>query len=116
MMHKGRVHQLVLVNTLDELVREITRTTWTSCTGFYYGGLLLLNDCTGPDGAQEYAIVDPSKGVQVESLTISWMKPEKFREVMCDLIDQKAKGELEIMSIGPFLWEMAPDHKCHLCA
>ena len=43
--------------SFDQIVKWITEYSLTPCSGFRWKGLLWLNDCTGPDGAQEYALV-----------------------------------------------------------
>ncbi len=71
MLHRGRPCGIVTVKSMDALVENLTRHTWTRCTGFPYQGLLSLNDSTAADGAQEYAA--RRAGRQIESLTVSWM-------------------------------------------
>jgi len=106
MFHKHRRHQVVDVTDLEELATKLTEHTWCTCNGFrlpfaVYNdepcALLLLNDSTSADGAQEYAVViddvvsdggisfsspdilylnvDASR--QVESVTFGWMTPER---------------------------------------
>lgn len=59
----------------------------TLCTGFRLRGplgyFLFLNDSTGPDGAQEYAVLHLNEvrptgilATPIESLTVSWMSYE----------------------------------------
>lgn len=49
---------------------KLTGSTWTLCTGWEHAGLWYLNDSTGEDGAQEYAVV--YRGVQIETITFGW--------------------------------------------
>jgi hypothetical protein len=57
--------------------------TWTLCSAFRVGSLTLFNDATSEDGAQEYAVF--REGVQVESLTCSWMKPDALAATLREL-------------------------------
>jgi len=99
--HKNR-RWTVRVGTAEDVAQDVKKcVAWTSCTGFYVPGgehgLLVLNDSTGPDAIQEYAImlVSPHQGVglleavasdasfeaeleQVESLTVSWIDKAKL--------------------------------------
>jgi hypothetical protein len=70
MFHRGRTHRVAEIETAAELAERLVEHTWTLCTGFRHGGLLWLNDSTGPDGAQEFAVV--REGRQIESITFSW--------------------------------------------
>ena len=76
MLHDRRTFQVVTVPTADELAERLVEHTWTACTGFRLGELLLLNDSTSEDGAQEYAVLRGSR--QVESLTVSWCTRERL--------------------------------------
>jgi hypothetical protein len=70
MMHRSRRFVVVDVYTAEALAEKLTEYTWCACNGFRLGEYLFLNDSTGPDGAQEYAIVKGSK--QLESITFGW--------------------------------------------
>src|SRR2546421_240083 len=90
MLHKQRVWNTpVEVETVEELHEQLTEHTWTACTAFRWRSLVFVNDSTGPDGAQEYAVLRLDVGVgagekpaagsatvlqwrQVESVTVSW--------------------------------------------
>lgn len=75
MFHDKRRWGISPVYTVEELALKLTCATWCGCQGFVLGGYLFLNDSTGPDAAQEYAIVKhlPSgRFLQVESVTFSW--------------------------------------------
>ena len=78
MLYKNRRHKITPISTAIELAHKLTRHTWTACSGFSYGGFLYLNDSSGPDGAQEYAVLrektnaDGSHDV-IESITFSWL-------------------------------------------
>lgn len=78
MLHRGRVHTVTEVASAEELAAMLVERSWTLCTGFRHAGLLFLNDSTGPDGAQEYAVV--RNGRQVESITFSCApSPRRWR-------------------------------------
>jgi hypothetical protein len=76
MLHERRTFQVADVATPEELAAKLAEHTWTTCTGFRLGSLLLLNDSTSEDGAQEYAVLRGSR--QVESLTVSWCSREEL--------------------------------------
>lgn len=83
MMHENRVWCVVPVKTAEELAEKLTQHTWCCCSGFELEGYLWLNDATGPDGAQEYAVVrkptaDDPHYRQVESITASWCTEPQF--------------------------------------
>ena len=76
MMHSRRTFCVFPVETADDLAEKLTAHTWTLCTAFRLGDYVFLNDSTGEDGAQEYAVVrvtaDPASAEQVESITFGW--------------------------------------------
>lgn len=102
MMHKNRRFQIADVASVEELAKKLHESTWTLCTAFRIGDLLLCNDSTSPDGAQEYAVLRPSKDndgrhKQIESLTVSWFESEeKLRETLQSIVD----GEWTESSMG----------------
>lgn len=79
MMHRNRRHRIKELATLEELADKLTNYSWTVCCGFRVGDLILLNDATSEDGAQEFAVI--RDGRQIESLTASWMKEARMLEV-----------------------------------
>lgn len=83
MMYTKRPHSLTDLESAAKMARELKRTTWTACTGFRAGSLIALNDSTGPDNAQEYAII--RDGVQIESIAVSWMELEALTELLIRL-------------------------------
>jgi len=112
MMHKNRIWQVKDL-PIESLATELQRCTWCCCSGFRAGGMLWLNDATSPDGAQEYAVIRESDGAQVESVTVSWCKPEELQAY----IDQYA-AELATMAplLGRPLKESSLSHGPHPCA
>jgi len=69
-----------------ELASRIDDTTWTLCTGFQIGDVLLVNDSTGPDGAQVYAAIDDI-GL-IDSIAFSWISVEEAVECIVALLTQ----------------------------
>lgn len=125
-----------LPDDVEEAVREIRRcSTWTLCTAWSWGGLVLLNDATSEDGAFELAVVvvdpEPVRRVdtiearayaQVESLTAGWMTKERLVETLSDLRarfgDREAVGV--VRSGGPkrtgfFYVDVETPHVCDAC-
>lgn len=111
MLHRGRVHTVTDIASAEELAAKLVERTWTLCTGFRHAGLLFLNDSTGPDGAQEYAVV--RDGRQVESITFSWCTVPKALEIIRGL----ASGSLSA-DYGPAAerLDLSPNHHCPHCA
>jgi len=84
MMHKHRRWTVTEVSTARALAEKLANgTTWTTCSGWFLSGspeVVFLNDATGPDGAQEYAVVRrEADGLyyQIESITMSWCTVDK---------------------------------------
>src|SRR3954452_5417891 len=80
-MHDQRTWSVAPGASPENLAHKLTEYTWTTDTGFELDGYLFLNDSTGPDGAQEYAVVkrprEPGKTyLQVESITFGWCTPD----------------------------------------
>ncbi len=93
--HENRVHAVGEVEDLDKLAVQLTQTTWTCCSGFAWRGLVLLNDATGADGAQEYAVFRSDTRERVESLTASWMSVEEFRGAMEQLDEDEGDRDMK---------------------
>lgn len=77
----------------EALAHYLTEWTWTTCTAWRFGKLLLVSDAFGGDGAQEYAVLQPiefegrSYFRQIESITFSWCTTEKALEYLTQLAD-----------------------------
>lgn len=71
MMHYRRRYSVREYSDLNELAEALTSMTWCECNAFKWKRLVLANDSTSADGAQEYAVIMNDQ--QVESLTVSWM-------------------------------------------
>jgi hypothetical protein len=76
MFFEKRAYQVADVIDAADLATQLTDYTWTTCQAFRIGDLLFVNDSTGADGAQEYAVV--RGGRLIESLTVSWMTKERL--------------------------------------
>src|SRR5262245_14566957 len=119
MLHRKRTWCVTSVEIADELAEKLIEYTWTSCTAFEHRGYLFLNDSTGPDGAQEYAILrknDDGTWLQIESITFSWCNSEKAR----DYIRRIVAGEFDLVDyaalVYPKLETPAQHRQCPNCA
>jgi hypothetical protein len=109
MIHHQRTFGVITVQSVGELVDNLTEHTWTLCTGFSFEGLLFLNDSFSEDGAQEYAVV--RNGRQIESLTVSWMsRAEAWSDV--DWLVRGGGGDYGVVDV---LTEPSEGHRCGLC-
>ena len=90
-MHRSRVWGEPVEVTLDELADKLTRFSWTGCTAWRCGEYVFVNDATGGDGGQEYAVLVREGGplfgrwFQVESWTASWMTADDVRSYYAKL-------------------------------
>lgn len=108
------------VASVEDLAEKLTQHTWCCCNGFALGGYWFLNDSTGPDRAQEYAVVKiagPSgKPMQVESLTISWCTYDQ----VLDYIRRSIAGEYDRASfvrvVDPCIETHEQHGRCQHCA
>ena len=82
MLHTRRRWCVADYDNAEEIACGLSGNTQVLCTGIRYRGLLILNDATSEAGGQEYAVIEESTGYQVESLTCSWMKPDKLRAIL----------------------------------
>jgi len=83
MMHKNRAWCVAPVASAAELADKLSNYSWCCCTGFELDNFLWLNDATGPDGAQEMAVLrkpteDDPHFRQVESITASWCTEQQL--------------------------------------
>lgn len=109
MLHQHRRFGVITVQSVGELVENLTEHTWTLCTGFSLQGLLFLNDSFSEDGAQEYAVV--RDGRQIESLTVSWMsRAEAWIDV--DWLARGGGGDYGAVDVQT---EPIEGHHCGLC-
>jgi hypothetical protein len=110
MMHKHRRHRITTVNDFATLAEKLTQHSWTMCTGFKCGSLILLCDASSEDGAQEYAVIRNDR--QIESITCSWMEADKL-QAMLEHLDKhgSALGPGTLVEIKPH-----PEGSCSRCA
>lgn len=116
-MHTRR-WQVTDVATAEDLASMLTGHDWTLCSGFRHGGYLWLNDATGPDGAQEYAVVREDDHTQVESITFGWLHAARGLAIIREIVDG-AGGDFSASfgSIDPRLIETPAQHsRCRHCA
>jgi hypothetical protein len=74
MMHERRKRTVCPAASVEDLAHKLTQHEWAPNTGFELEGYLFLNDSTGSNSAQAYAIVKRSAEktgplLQVESIT-----------------------------------------------
>ena len=112
-MHKNRSYQVSEIADLAVVVEKLTQYDWCGCNGFRWASLTLLNDATGGDGAQEYAVFKGGK--QVESLTVSWMKPEDLSETLTKL-DKGDWPDVSVAGAMPKVETPAEHGTCYCCA
>lgn len=114
MLYPRRVHALRDVSDLDELAGLLTEHSWTLCTGFRFRAgdqvLHFLNDSTGEDSAQEYAVL-AEDGRQLETITFGWCTPARAAE----LIRLVLAGDVEPWGHFELHIDPNPHHVCHLC-
>jgi len=115
MLFEHRRFAVAGVENAEELAEKLTEHSWCCCQGFRLGGHLFLNDSTGPDGAQEFAVIREADHIQVESVTFSWCSQEEALEI----IKQAVAGSFtrEYAKISSQKIETPEEHKrCVLCA
>jgi len=114
MMHRRRVFQVTdKYDTPASLAAVLAGRTWTLCSGFKVAHLLFLNDSTGEDGAQEYAVFDTLTGLQIESLTVGWMTGDELEKTILNLLKPDS-GCRDMTSPVPSLAHPVGDF-CHAC-
>jgi hypothetical protein len=80
MFYESRPHAIAALDDAGELAEKLFEMTWCGCQVFNLGGILFVNDSTGPDGAQSYAVLvthqadAPAGGVEIDNLTVGWMQ------------------------------------------
>jgi hypothetical protein len=112
MIHHQRRFAVTVIDSIEELVRQLTQYTCTLCTCLEYHGLFLANDSFSEDGAQEYAVY--KEGRQIESLAVSWMTPAQLREVIEGLL-RGDYDEIEFRPTYRLQTEPVSEHRCVLC-
>jgi len=120
MLHDHRTWTLADIESPDELAEKLTQQTFVLCQGFRLEGLLFLNDSLSEDGAQEYALVEEATGIQLDSLTVSWMTPERFlvclEEISKQRSEESAYGRIDVATKTDRHGYGSPCGPCPLCA
>lgn len=119
MLHSKRIWSISSVESAEALATKLAQYTWTGCQAFQLEGYIFANDATSGDGAQEYAVLKPSKRgddlVQVESITFSWCTEVKALA----LIQRVIAGDFDFMSmchISRDRFQAISEHGvCYLC-
>ena len=100
MFHDRRTWTVSDIDSPRDLPENLTQQTFVLCQGFRWQELLLLNDSLSEDGAQEYGVVHELTGFQLDSLTVSWMTPERFlaclEEIAKQPVAETAFGRLDL--------------------
>jgi len=95
MLHTNRQWSIVEAQSAEWLAEQLTEMTWCGCGGFALGGYWFVNDATSPDGAQEYAVLRlvGDRYIQIESITFSWLQPERALAIIRQVLAGKFDGE-----------------------
>lgn len=122
-MHKHRTWVVSHFHEPEEVAHQLAEHTWCACKAFGLADYVLLNDSTGPDGAQEYAIVKripQGDGTfayrQIESITASWMSEERIVEFLTRMIAGEIDDVEWAFDVTPTLETKEQHGRCHLCA
>lgn len=120
MMHQSRRWTVAAVESAEDLARKLTEQTWCCCNGFSLAGYWFLNDATGPDGAQEYAIVKQTgpdgRPWQIESVTFSWCNYDRALQLICDLLSGANDNEDWAQPVAPRIQTPGEHGRCGHCA
>ena len=119
MLHNNRRWCVSPVATPEELAAKLAESTWTLRTGFDLGGYLFLNDSTGPDGAQEYAVLKlaaTGQRLQIESINFSWCSAAKSLELVRRILAGEYDEADYATTVEPHLETPAQHGQCHSCA
>ena len=136
MLFSNRLHCIAEVETAKELAEKLTQFDWTSCQAFLLGEVLYANDSTGPDGAQEYGVIEVRsrtgeavEGIQFESVTFGWIEepraleliesyadPEERKRLMGPGEDSEDEAVGEAMNLAVRLPLHRPGESCSHCA
>jgi hypothetical protein len=117
MIHTSRRYRIVDVASAAELAEKLTQHSWCGCNGFRLGAFLYLNDAFSENGAQEFAVVRESDGAQVDSVTFSWCKEDKAREIIERVESDEAAGKSVAFQHLTMNYVTAhPPGPCRLCA
>jgi len=118
MWHKRRKFVVADVASPEELLDKFKGEvgTWCRCNGWRCQGYLWLNDSLSENGAQEYAVVREADMMQVESVTVSWMRREELGQFIRSLASQENPLHLEMVTNAIESGEEHRRSRCPLCA
>lgn len=128
MFHKNRIHSVKVYESPEEMAKWLSEYSLTLCTGMQYKNTVWLNDSTGEDSLQEYAVCrykDAETLEQMESITVSWCTKAELMMYIKWLagegpyVSDNGEEDWEIpVFYGTFQNRIAPfeNHRCHLCA
>lgn len=119
MLHKGRTWSVSPVELAEDLAEKLSEHTWTLCTAFEHRGYLFLNDSTGPDGAQEYAVLrkrDDGQWLQIESITFGWCSREKSLDYLRRIVAGEFDAVDYAFAVQPRLQTPEEHGRCPACA
>lgn len=119
--NRNRTWTIAKLGSAEELVTKLNDMQWCLCQGFEVDGILWLNDAFGEDGAQEYAVVRRSDGVQLESITVSWCDRAKLEKYVTESLSGTWEGMWGTTkrSVREEQLQTPEEHGadyCHLCA
>lgn len=90
----------------------LSEYSWTTCCGFRLGDYLFLNDSTGADGAQEYAVAklnEDGSATQIESITFGWCDAVKAN----GYVDRIERGDFDAYSYATIRAQQIQTHEQH---
>lgn len=118
MLNPDRIFAYKDIDSEDDLVEVMTKHNWPLCYGFYYGGLLYLND-GDKENDPEYSMVVIDKRVGhsgIEGREVGRARPRSMDEtLLMKLIQDMTAGKFS--SEDPVRAEVEPKwhHSCQLC-
>lgn len=128
MFFEERVYTLAERGDPHDLATDLTEYTWCRCNGFEHGEYLYLNDSTGSDGAQEYAVIrilndrrdesgtGPVVGRLVESLTVSWMNFGQLYATIREIDGWGVTHRTGLVDRTVVVRVEGAGHRCYFCA
>lgn len=119
MMHANRVWCVTPKASPEEVARLLSEATWTLCTAIGLSCYLFLNDSTGEEAAQEYAVLKrPAEPggphVQVESITFGLCDEAKALDYVRKVIAGEFDAGHFATPVRPRL-ETPAEHKARFC-
>jgi hypothetical protein len=122
MFHSNRVWCVSEVESVAELARMLTKSTWTLCSGFIIAShpdYLWLNDALSEDSAVEIAVLKGRRQttdyLQIESLTVSWMECERVVEVFENVLKGAYGDNRFVHRVDPLLQTPEQHGRCPVC-